>query len=139
MPFVRVNGQTSQPGQPVQAGQWSHLAVSADGKAVTLYVGGRPAATLAAALPALKTPASIGADVEGAGGALARFAGAIDEVRVSKVARPAALLLADAVSQGAESRLTAFGPDEQQAGKSHFGFIIAAMPIDAWVVVCLLG
>lgn len=142
VPFVRVNGQTSQPGQPVQAGQWSHLAVTADGKAVTLYVGGRPAATLAAALPALKTPASIGADVEGANGAngaLARFAGAIDEVRVSKVARPAALLLADAVSQGAESRLTAFGPDEQQAGKSHFGFIIAAMPIDAWVVVCLLG
>lgn len=137
VPFVRVNGQRSEPGQPIQAGQWSHLAVTADGKTVTLYVGGRPAAKLAAALPALNTPASIGADVEG--GSLARFAGAVDEVRVSKIARPAALLLADAVSQGAESRLTVFGPDEQQAGKSHFGFIIAAMPLDAWVVIGLLG
>lgn len=137
VPFVRINGQRSEPGQPIQAGQWSHLAVTADGKAVTLYVGGRPAAKLAAALPALNTPASIGADVEG--GNLAHFPGAVDEVRVSKIARPAALLQADAVSQGAESRLTVFGPDEQQAGKSHFGFIIAAMPLDAWVVVCLLG
>ncbi len=65
--------------------------------------------------------------------------GAIDEVRLSKVARADAPLLADAVSQGAESRLTAFGADEQQAGKSHFGFILAAMPLDAWVVVGLLG
>jgi biopolymer transport protein ExbB len=32
-----------------------------------------------------------------------------------------------------------FGADEQQAGKSYFGFILAAMPIDAWVVVCVLG
>ncbi len=60
-------------------------------------------------------------------------------MRLSKVARPDALLLADAVSQGAESRLAAFGADEQQAGKSHFGFILAAMPLDAWIVVGLLG
>jgi biopolymer transport protein ExbB len=141
VPFVQVNGQRSRPGQPVQAGQWSHLAVNADGKAVTLYVGGRSAATLPLALPALNTPAAIGAPLTGAtaeaGGT--PFAGAIDELRLSKIARPAPLLLADAVSQGAESRLTAFGPDEQQAGKSHFGFILAAMPLDAWIVVALLG
>ncbi|MWL90171.1 DUF2341 domain-containing protein [Cupriavidus sp. SW-Y-13] len=135
VPYVQVNGQRSNPGQPIQAGQWSHLAVNADGKTVTLFVGGRQAATLQAALPALNTPAYIGADSEGAH----TFPGAIDEVRLSKVARPAALLLADAVSQGADSRLAVFGPDEQQAGKSHFGFILAAMPLDAWVVIGLLG
>ncbi|MDQ0072479.1 biopolymer transport protein ExbB [Variovorax boronicumulans] len=148
-PFVQVNGQRSAPGQPVQAGQWSHIAVKAEGENVALYVGGRPAVSLAAKLPALNTAAAIGADApagaaaaqgaQAAAAAFAPFTGAIDEVRLSKVARADALLLADAVSQGAESRLTAFGADEQQAGKSHFGFILAAMPLDAWVVVGLLG
>ncbi|PLC07156.1 DUF2341 domain-containing protein [Variovorax sp. RO1] len=147
VPFVQVNGQRSTPGQPMQAGQWSHLAVKAEGDSVALYVGGRPAVSLAAKLPALNTAAAIGADAPAAPAApgaapadgFAPFTGAIDEVRLSKVARPDALLLADAVSQGAESRLAAFGVDEQQAGKSHFGFILAAMPLDAWIVVGLLG
>ncbi|RZL66190.1 MAG: MotA/TolQ/ExbB proton channel family protein [Variovorax sp.] len=144
VPFVQVNGQRSTPGQPVQAGQWSHIAVKADGQNVALYVGGRSAVSLAASLPALNTAASIGAEAVGAAtpgaqAAFAPFTGAIDEVRISKVARADALLLADAVSQGAESRLTAFGPDEQQAGKSHFGFILSAMPLDAWVVIGILG
>ena len=143
--FVQVNGQRSAPGQPVQAGQWSHLALKFDGHNAALYVAGRPSASMAVALPAFNTPASIGVDLPVAGAAAGKaaafvqFTGAIDEVRVSKVARPDALLLADAVSQGAESRLTAFGADEQQAGKSHFGFILAAMPLDAWVVVAILG
>ncbi|MDP9602639.1 UNVERIFIED_ORG: biopolymer transport protein ExbB [Variovorax paradoxus] len=147
VPFVQVNGQRSAPGQPVQAGQWSHLAVKAEGENVALFVGGRRAASVAAKLPALNTAAALGADAPAvASGAqsaqatgFAPFTGAIDEVRLSKVARADALLLADAVSQGAESRLTAFGADEQQAGKSHFGFILAAMPLDAWVVVGVLG
>jgi biopolymer transport protein ExbB len=147
VPFVQVNGQRSAPGQPIQAGQWSHIAVKAEGESVALYVGGRPTVSLAARLPALNSAAALGADVaptapaaaNAQAAAFAPFTGAIDEVRVSKVARADALLLADAVSQGAESRLTVFGADEQQAGKSHFGFILAAMPLDAWVVVGLLG
>lgn len=144
VPFVQVNGQRSKPGQPIQAGQWSHLSVTADGKNVTLHVGGRSTASLEASLPALNTAIAIGGDVAATTGsqvvpALASFAGAIDEVRLSKVARSETLLLADAISQGAESRLAVFGGDEKQAGKSHFGFILAAMPLDAWLVVILLG
>lgn len=157
VPFVQVNGQRSTPGQPIQAGQWSHIAVKAEGDSVALFVGGRPAVSLAAKLPAMNTAAALGADAPATAAAapataaaaantqgtqaaaFSPFTGAIDEVRLSKVARADALLLADAVSQGAESRLTVFGADEQQAGKSHFGFILAAMPLDAWVVVGLLG
>lgn len=153
VPFVQINGERSAPGQPIQAGQWSHIALKSDGQNAALHVGGRPTVSLAVAMPALNTAAAIGADVAGAPAAeqagqsvsastasgFAAFTGAIDEVRVSKVARPDALLLADAVSQGAESRLAVFGADEQQAGKSHFGFILAAMPLDAWIVVALLG
>lgn len=142
VPFVQVNGQRSKPGQPIQAGQWSHLAVKAEKNNVALYVGGRPAVSLATALPAFGTAASVGADappVASGAATLNNFTGAIDELRLSRIARADALLLADAVSQGSESRLAVFGADEQQAGKSHFGFIIAAMPLDAWIVVGVLG
>lgn len=147
IPFVQVGGQRSPPAQPIQAGQWSHLALDAGAGKVTLYVNGRPTSTIDAALPALNTSATVGGDASPASAAgaaatpagLAAFTGAIDELRLSRLARPAPLLLADAVSQGADSRLVAFGADEQQAGKSHFGFILAAMPVDAWVVVSILG
>ncbi|OWY30392.1 DUF2341 domain-containing protein [Herbaspirillum robiniae] len=137
VPFVEVNGARSNPGQPIQVGQWSHITVKADAQNLALYVNGRPSVSLAAALPAFNVAAGIGADVSG--GKLAPFAGAMDEVRLSKVARSDASILADAVSQGGQSRLVSYGADEKQAGKSHFGFILAAMPVDAWVVVCLLG
>ncbi|WP_317204044.1 DUF2341 domain-containing protein [Janthinobacterium sp.] len=137
LPFVQVDGERSAPGQAIQAGQWSHLAVKSDGRSVSVYVGGRLSTTLAVALPALSGAASVGAPLGEADG-FAPFSGALDELRLSKVARPDALLLADVVSQGAESRLAVFGADEQQAGKSHFGYILAAMPLDAWVVVGLL-
>jgi len=138
VPFVQVNGKRSSPGQPIQAGQWSHIAVKGDGQNVALLVGGRPSVSLPASVPAMNSSAAIGSDTE-AGSALTSFSGAIDEVRLSRVARPDALLLADAVTQGGDSHLVAFGVDEKQAGKSHFGFILAAMPLDAWVVVIVLG
>lgn len=138
VPFVQVNGKRSSPGQPIQAGQWSHIAVKGDGQNVALLVGGRPSVSLPASVPAMNSSAAIGGDTE-AGSTLAPFSGAIDEVRLSRVARPDALLLADAVTQGGDSHLVAFGVDEKQAGKSHFGFILAAMPLDAWVVVIVLG
>ncbi|MFY3084303.1 MotA/TolQ/ExbB proton channel family protein, partial [Achromobacter xylosoxidans] len=70
----------------------------------------------------------------------APFVGAIDEVRLSRVARPAALLLADATSQGAESRLVAYGNDEEQSGFGFggLGFLLKAVPVDAWVIIAIL-
>lgn len=68
-------------------------------------------------MPAFNSVMAIGADLHE--GAFQPFVGAIDELRLSKVARPAALLLADATSQGAESKLVAYGVDEEQSG---FGF-----------------
>jgi biopolymer transport protein ExbB len=68
------------------------------------------------------------------------FSGAIDELRLSKIARPAALLLADATSQGAESKLVAYGVDEEQSGFGFgsLGFLLNAVPIDAWVIIAVL-
>lgn len=168
VPFVEVNGQRSQPGQPLSPATWQHVAVTADGSQVILYVNGNAAATLAASLPPLNTVAAIGGDVPaaapaapaapaaGAEGAaadaqaapaaapapsFAPFVGAIDEIRLSKIARPAALIYADAMSQGAESRLVQYGADEEQSGFGFggLGFLLNAVPFDAWVVLAILA
>ncbi|HCP77029.1 MAG TPA: DUF2341 domain-containing protein, partial [Pusillimonas sp.] len=65
VPFVEVSGQRSQPGQPVSPGAWQHVAVTADGSQVVLYVNGRATATLVASLPPLSTVAAIGGDLPG--------------------------------------------------------------------------
>lgn len=165
VPFVEVNGQRSALGQPLSPAAWQHLAVTADGSQVVLYVNGRAAATLAAALPPLNTVAAIGGDVPGQAApaapaadaaaapadaaaapavpvvTYAPFIGAIDEIRLSKIARPAALILADATAQGAESRLIAYGADEEASGFGFgaLGFLLAAVPFDAWIVLAVLA
>ena len=139
VPFVQLNGQRSTQAQPIPEGQWAHVAVTAAKGEVQLYLNGRVVGQLAGELPALATAPVVGADAPGSETPLAAFEGALDELRISRVARPAALLLADATAQGADSRLVSYGADEQSAGQSHFGFILKAMPFDAWVVVAILG
>lgn len=161
VPFVDVNGQRSAQAQPLAVGSWQHLAVVADGQRVQLYVQGRPSVAVAAALPALSTSAAIGGDVavsevtapaadveEGEtvvpaepAATFVPFVGAIDEVRLSKIARPAALVLADATAQGSESRLVQYGADEQQSGFDLGGlmFLLKSVPFDAWVVLAVLA
>jgi biopolymer transport protein ExbB len=138
-PFAEINGQRIPTAAALVKGQWTHLAFVADGRSGVLYVNGKPAGTGAGALPALNGPTAIGGDAPG--GALAGFQGGLDEVRISKVARPAVLIQADAASQGAESRLTAFGADEKQSGFGfgYFGVIFKSVTVDAWVVIAILG
>lgn len=107
MPFVEVDGQRAVSTQPLNPGQWQHLALSGEGSRLALYVNGRETASLAQAIPSFNSPLAIGADLPVAAGAEAShflpFTGAMDELRLSKVARPAALLLADASAQGADT------------------------------------
>ncbi|UST87502.1 DUF2341 domain-containing protein [Pseudomonas siliginis] len=138
LPFVEIDGQRAAATQALAPGQWQHVALTAEGSKVTLYINGRESAALAQAMPAFNSVMAIGADLQE--GALQPFTGAIDELRLSKVARPAALLLADATSQGAESKLVAYGVDEEQSGFGFgsLGFLLNAVPIDAWVIIAVL-
>ncbi|KAA5841539.1 DUF2341 domain-containing protein [Pseudomonas chlororaphis] len=148
VPFVEVDGQRAVSTQPLNPGQWQHLALTAQGSQLALLVNGRESARLAVALPAFNSPLAIGADLPPAStpGAAAEasaflpFNGAIDELRLSKVARPAGLLLADAVAQGAESKLVVYGVDEEQSGFGFgsLGFLLKAVPVDAWVIIAVL-
>jgi len=138
VPFVEIDGQRAVATQALNPGQWQHVALTAEGSKVTLFINGREAATLAQAVPAFNSVMAIGADVHE--GPFQPFVGAIDELRLSKVSRPAALLLADATSQGAESKLVAYGVDEEQSGFGFgsLGFLLNAVPIDAWVIIAVL-
>ncbi len=138
VPFVEIDGQRAVATQALNPGQWQHVALTAEGAKVTLYINGREGATLAQAMPAFNSVMAIGADLHE--GAFQPFVGAIDELRLSKVARPAPLLLADATSQGAESKLVAYGVDEEQSGFGFgsLGFLLNAVPIDAWVIIAVL-
>jgi biopolymer transport protein ExbB len=138
-PFVDLKGQRAAAAQPVTPGQWAHLAVTAGDGSIVLYVNGRSAATLSGALPAFSGPLGIG--VDGPGGALLPFAGDMDEVQLSKAARTPQAIYAAATSQGAESKLVAYGEDESQGhgGFGHFGVIIQNVSIDAWIVIGILA
>lgn len=138
LPFVEIDGQRAAATQALTPAQWQHVALTAEGSKVTLYINGRESAALAQAMPAFNSVMAIGADLQE--GAFQPFAGAIDELRLSKVARPAALLLADATSQGAESKLVAYGVDEEQSGFGFgsLGFLLNAVPVDAWVIIAVL-
>ena len=52
VPFVEVDGTRTQGAPPLAPNSWHHLAVTAAGSTITLYVDGQSAATLSAALPA---------------------------------------------------------------------------------------
>ena len=166
-PFVEVNGQRSQPAAQLSPGQWQHLTIIADGTQLRLLVNGRESASLAVALPAFSSFMAIGGDVPGAQAPVAvaqaaegdvvedaegsavpavtstyqPFIGGIDELRISKTARPIALITADAMAQGSESRLVVYGVDEEQSGFGFggLGFLLSAVPFDAWIVLAVLA
>lgn len=143
-PYVEVDG--AQPlrtpaGEPLKAGQWTHLAVTGEAGHVRLYANGRSYGEVAASLPALSSVATLGGDSAAAPGlALANLTGEMDELRLSRIARSAALIAMDVTSQGAESRLLQYGEDEKKSGFGfgYFGIIVKSVTVDAWVVIAIL-
>ncbi|MFM9976627.1 MAG: DUF2341 domain-containing protein [Sphingomonadaceae bacterium] len=135
-PFVALGGARTQGGAALAQGQWSHLAVAADGETVRLYVNGIEAGAASVALPALTGPISIG-------GAEGRpFTGEMDEVRLSKVARPANMLLAMASGEGLGAKLVAVSESAEEAGGDGgvLWFIISKIhTLDIFIIgLCML-
>jgi biopolymer transport protein ExbB len=140
VPVIKLGTARSQPAAPVAANAWSHLAVVADGKALQLFLNGELYATLDAALPALATPISLGAETSG-------FAGELDEFSISTSARSASWVKFASVNQGSSDsaqRGVALGaPEGDGAGEqSHlmehlslFGDIASNMMFDGWIAI----
>ncbi|MBC7210514.1 MAG: MotA/TolQ/ExbB proton channel family protein, partial [Pseudomonas sp.] len=144
VPFVEVDGQRASASQAVSAGQWQHLALVGEGGNLSLLLEGQPVARLAASLAAFNGAVGIGGDLPPPEGEVtsqfAPFVGALDELRLSRVARSQAGLQADVLAQGAESRLVVYGVDEEQSGFGFggLGFLLKAVPVDAWVIIAIL-
>jgi biopolymer transport protein ExbB len=104
---------------------WHHLAVVSSAADIKIYLDGESYATLAAKVPALNTQALLGrdgtpgaTDAEGEPG----FAGDLDELQISKMARPPALFKLDSVTQaGGEkaAKVLTIGADEASAKASE--------------------
>jgi biopolymer transport protein ExbB len=149
IPFVEVTSakgtQRNSAGAPVAAGSWHHFAVAAAGSSITIYLDGESYATLNNPLPALNSPALIGGDASAGD---VGFNGEMDELEISRVARPAGFIKLAAIGQGGDDRaakLLVLGADEQQTNwlsflsTGYFGIIFKSLSVDGWVVIGLLG
>ncbi|HEX7853248.1 MAG TPA: DUF2341 domain-containing protein [Sphingobium sp.] len=135
-PFVLEGTQRIQGAVPLTQGKWTHLALVADGRTLRLYVNGIEAANRAGALPTLDGAVTLG-------GASGRpFTGELDEVRLSKTARPAAAILASAQSEGPSNKLVsvADAAERQSAGGGNFAYVLGKVePIDAFIIgLCMI-
>ncbi|WP_202863443.1 MULTISPECIES: DUF2341 domain-containing protein [Xanthomonas] len=124
---------------PLVGDAWAHLAVRADGKQLALYLNGKNVGETAATVPAATAGLMLGGEP---GTTRPNFIGLLDEVELSKVARPVGVIEAAARSQGVDARLLTFEPVEQRAGEGghgYFGILLNALTPDAWAVICILG
>jgi biopolymer transport protein ExbB len=122
----------TQPGD-LSASQWHHVALTAGGGKLTLYVDGVAVGSAPVTLQELGGNFTIGS----AGGA--RFlTGDLDEVEVSRVVRAADWIKASAHGQGMDANLVIYGADGQKEGgsqTSYFGTIAKNLTLDGWVVI----
>ncbi len=141
-PYVSINGMRGESDVPLTAGQWHHLAVTADDK-VTFYVDSQPKQTLATRLPALTTPATLGGEASPGpvpGPVTSGFVGSMDEFTIAKTARPAGFIRALFTSEGTQATLVQFGKDESGSSLStgYIGIILSSVTLDGWVVIGIL-
>jgi biopolymer transport protein ExbB len=159
-PYVEIDrgkgAQRSVSATPLAGNGWHHLAVTV-ADATSLLVDGTTVANLGAELPALNNGAIIGgtqppppADAAPAGrkGAQkeapppAGFKGDLDELQISKVARPTGFIQLAAISQGTDpGKLIVAGQEEETGGSGggYFSILIKSVTLDGWIVIGVLA
>lgn len=136
VPFVSGPGVALQGKGAVKQGEWVHIAFTADGTATHLYVNGQEAATGAGALGAIDGSAFIG------GAAGQPYTGELDEVRLSKTARPAAQIQAMVAAEGQGGKLVSVSEtaEKQSSGGGVFFFVLSKLEgVDEIVVALCLA
>ena len=119
---------------------WHLLAVTAEpSKRLTVYLDGREMnwVNLPGALPEPAADLCVGASLSGGG----FFAGDLDEIELSKTARPAEWLRAAFRGQGPDNVLASFMEEEGNAGSGesltiHLIKVVArTITLDGWIVI----
>jgi biopolymer transport protein ExbB len=156
IPYVEVTGaggtQRSTDGAPIAVNSWHHVAVAASATDIKVYVDGESYSSVAAPVPALGGQALLGHDGQpGATDAAGEpgFAGDLDELQISKVARPPGFIKLMAVIQGGgdkTAKVLTVGPDEASGKASEneltkhltlIGDISKSLTPDGWAVIFL--
>jgi len=131
VPYVSGPGVTVTARAPVKQGDWSHIAFVSDGKAFQIYVNGIEQGNAAGAMPALDGAITIGGT----------YNGELDELRLSKTARPASMILAMAQAEGPGGKLVSVSetPEKQSSGGGVIMFIVSKLePVDQGIIaICL--
>ncbi len=131
-PYLAIGPAKVQATAAIKQGDWSHVGVVADGTTIKLYVNGVEAGAATAALPAIDGPLSIGG----------AFTGDLDEVRLSRVDRPAAMMQVFAAGEGPSGKAVTVAEtaEKQGGGGGVLYFILSKLePVDEGVVgLCLL-
>jgi biopolymer transport protein ExbB len=124
---------------PLVADSWHLLTVTAGAAKITLFVDGAKAGEAAGTLPAITGAGALGGSSSGAA-ALGNFVGEMDELQISKVARPAGEIAVADHDQGTQSNLLVFENPEQTSsfGSGYIGIILKSVTADAWVVIGVL-
>jgi biopolymer transport protein ExbB len=143
VPVAHLGGVQARAASALPAGEWHHLALTLDGKALTVYVDGVAAGSAPSPTPALAGDLVLGA------GAVAQAAGVpgiamdVDEVGVARVARSAGYLRLLALSEGSAASIVSYGEDESgESGGgqgSYFGVVLQNVTLDGWVIIGLLS
>ncbi|MES2920315.1 MAG: DUF2341 domain-containing protein [Verrucomicrobiota bacterium] len=150
IPTVQLGSTRSTAGTPLAPNVWTHLAVVADGKSISVLANGELYATLAGSLPALAAPVILGGLATPASG-VNNFVGDLDEFTISDIARSASWVKLAAVNQGstdAAQRTLSLGTAEGGGAgeQSHlmehlslFGDIAGNMMFDGWIAIGVCG
>lgn len=149
IPTVQITGGNpvrSQPGAPIAAGTWSHIALTSAGGKLQLFVNGEPYTVTNGSIPALSAPILLGG-LEPAVADLVGFSGEIDELRFSSTALSSGAIKLGFINQGASDaalRAVTLGEIEggEEAGGGHvmehvmlFGDIANNMMFDGWIAI----
>ncbi len=136
VPFVANGAARAEATAAITQAQWSHLAVTADGTSVRIFVNGIEAAAASVALPELPGPITLGGAADTPG-----LIGELDEARLAKTARPASMLLVMAQNEGATSKLVTVSESAEKAeAGSTFLFILQKVEtLDAFIIALCLA
>lgn len=134
VPVLRTSGAfgaaEAKAAAPVTAGRWQQLAVVLGDRAI-LYVDGQEAAQAPAKAAPMNAQFTLGTG----------YAGDLDEVRVVHGARSPDWVRAAFAAEGPDARLVRVEEPAQEAGGevNYLAILVAALPLDAIVVIALLG
>jgi biopolymer transport protein ExbB len=127
-------------GARLAAGDWHFLSVSV-GDQVSVMIDGQEAASIPARMPALDGDIVLGAPPGDP--AKGGFVGLMDEVQLSRTARPAPWLKLAALGQGPDTKLLSYDTSAQSAGGGGeylaiITLLLGSVTVDGWVVIALI-